>query len=152
MQRAIPITRFVGLVLTLAPTICGAMSVVNYPWARPAAKGAATEVFMEITSIEGAALVGARSETAGSVVLVGPGANGKPVERLMLPAGAPVILAPGSYRVRLSALDRRLKLGDFVPLALILEAADGSRQEIRVNAEVRRRSTVDDHLDPHHRH
>jgi copper(I)-binding protein len=149
MLRAKNVARLVGLTLVIVPVIASAVFVVNFPWVRPAEKGAATEVFMEVTSIEGAALVGARSDVAVSAVLVGPGARAKPVERLMLPAGAPVILAPGSYRVRLSALERKLKLGDFVPLALIIEASDGSRQEIRVNAEVRRRSTVDDHLQGH---
>lgn len=134
----------------MLPAIASAVFVVNYPWVRPAGKGAAAEVFMEVTSIEGAALVGARSAVAGSVLLVGPGAKVKPVERLVLPAGAPVVLAPGSYRVHMSGLARMLKLGEFVPLALIIEAADGTRQEIRVNAEVRRRSTVDDHLQGHH--
>jgi len=148
MLRAKNVARLVGLTLTLLPAIASAVFVVNYPWVRPAGKGAVTEVFMEVTSIEGAALVGARSD-AGTAVLIGPGIKAKPVERLNLPAGAPVILAPGSYRVRLSALQRKLKLGDFVPLALIIEAPDGTRQEIRVNAEVRRRSTVDDHLQGH---
>ena len=144
------IARITGLILALAPAVAAAVFIVSFPWARPAAKGAATEVFMEVTSIEGAALVGARSNIAGSALLVGPGANVKPAERLMLPSGAPVILAPGSYRVRLSPLDRTLKLGDTVPLVLIIEALDGSRQEIPMTAEVRRRSTVDDHLQAHH--
>lgn len=150
MPLARHIACLVGLILTLLPAFADAVFVVNYPWVRPTGKGRATEVFMEITSIEGAALVGARSDRAGSALLVGPGAKMKPVERLMLPAGAPMILAPGSYRVRLLAVDRSLKLGDIVPLALVIEAPDGSRQEIRVNAEVRHRSTVDDHLRAHH--
>ena len=125
------------------------MFVVDFPWARPAAKGATTEVFMELTSVGGGALVGARSDFSRRVDLVGPGASGKPVERLALPAAAPVILAPGSYRVRIAAIDRTLKQGDWVPVVLIVEAADGSRQEIALQAEVRRRSALDDHLHGH---
>ena len=104
---------------------------------------------MEMTSIEGATLVGARSDVAVNAMLVGPGAKVKAAKSLMLPAGAPVVLAPGSYRVRLSPVDRTLKLGDIVPLVMIIEAPDGSRQEIGVNAEVRVRSVVDDHLHAH---
>jgi len=125
------------------------MFVVSFPWARPAGKGGATEVFMEMTSIEGAKLVGARSDVAVNAMLVGPGAKAKAAKSLMLPAGAPVVLAPGSYRVRLSPVDRTLKLGDIVPLVIIIEAPDGTRQEIGVNAEVRVRSVVDDHLHAH---
>jgi copper(I)-binding protein len=123
--------------------------IVNYPWTRPAAKGAATEVFMELTAVDGGALVGARSEIAGNTSLVGPGKSGAPVERLALVAGAPVVLAAGSYRVRLSGLTRTLKLGDRVPLVLIVEASDGKRVEVVADAEVLRRSTVDDHLSGH---
>lgn len=147
------VARIAGLVFGLLPAIAAAtMLVVRFPWARPAVKGAATEVFMEITSIEGADLVGARSDIATGASVVGPGVKGKPGARLALPAGAPVILAPGSYRVRLSPVDRRLNLGDTVPLTLILEASDGSHQEVGVKAEVRNRSVLDDHLDPHHHH
>ncbi len=101
---------------------------------------------MELTSVDGGALVGAHSEIADRVVIVGPGAHGEPVARLLLPAGAPMVLAPGSYRFRLASLNRALKLGDSVPLVLIIEAADGKREEIGVQVVVRRRSTVDDHL------
>jgi len=145
------VARIAGLVFLLLPAIAAAtMLVVSFPWARPAGKGGATEVFMEITSIEGAELVGARSDIATRSALVGPGAEGKPGARLVLPAGAPVILAPGSYRIRLSTVDRKLNLGDTVPLTLIFETPDGSRQEIGVKAEVRNRSVVDDHLGAHH--
>ena len=136
---------------SLAPAaLATGVFVVNYPWARPAAKGAATEVFMELTAVDGGALVGARSDIAGNASLVGPGKAAAPVERLALVAGAPVVLVPGSYRVRLSGLTRTLKLGDRVPLVLIVEVPDGKRVEVIADAEVLRRSTVDDHLSSRH--
>ncbi len=104
---------------------------------------------MEITSVDGGALVGARSAFAGGARILGPGTRPTTIARLPLPAGAPVVLAPGSYRIRLSSLDRALKLGDVVPVVVIIEGADSNRQEIAVQAEVRRRSTVDDHLERH---
>lgn len=146
--------RLAALTLALAafPALAAGVFVVNYPWARPAAKGAATEVFMELTAVDGGALVGAHSTMAGSATLVGPGKSTASVDRLALAAGAPVMLMPGSYRVRLSGLTRPLKLGDRVPLVLVVEAEDGKRIEVDTDAEVRRRSTVDEHLDGHHRH
>ena len=104
--------RLAALTLALAafPALAAGVFVVNYPWARPAAKGAATEVFMELTAVDGGALVGAHSTMAGSATLVGPGKSTASVDRLALAAGAPVMLMPGSYRVRLSGLTRPLKL------------------------------------------
>ena len=104
---------------------------------------------MELTAVDGATLVGARSDIAGRVFLVGPGKDGAPVERLALAPAAPVMLLPGSYHVRLTGLTHALKLGDRVPLVLIVEGADGKRAEVSIEAEVRRRSTVDDHLYGH---
>jgi copper(I)-binding protein len=104
---------------------------------------------MELTSVDGGALVGARSAFAGGATILGPGTSSTTIARLPLPAGAPVVLAPGSYRIALSTLDRALKLGDAVPVVVIIEDTDGNRQEIAVRAEVRRRSTVDDHLEQH---
>jgi VCBS repeat-containing protein len=46
-------------------------------------------------------------------------------------------------------LTRALKLGDRVPLMLTIESGDGSRQEIPIDAEVRRHSPIDDHLHGH---
>jgi len=136
------------MVLAFAPALCVATYVVNYPWVRPAAKGKTTEAFVEITSLYGGALVAARSGMAARVIIVGPGMPGKPVARLSLPAGAPMVLAPGSYRLRLTTVSRALRRGDEVPIVLVLESADGGQEEIAVSAEVRERSTVDEHLSP----
>lgn len=139
-----------GLVLFARAAIAADVFVVSFPWARPATKGAATEVFMELTAVDGGTLVGARSDVAGDTSLIGPGKSNARVERLSLAPGAPVMLFPGSYHLRLTGLARTLKLGDHVPLVLIVEGADGKRKEVGAEAEVRRRSTVDDHLDGHH--
>jgi copper(I)-binding protein len=138
-----------GVLLALLPAIATAVVVVNLPWARPVAKGRPAEIFAQLGSTEGGALVGARSEFAPDVVIASPGAAGKPVARLPLPAGTPVILAPNAYRLRLSRVDRALNLGDWVPFVLIIESADGTRQEIPARAEVRRRSALEDHRAGH---
>src|SRR5262245_9978943 len=139
-----------ALALFAPAALAAGVFVVNYPWARPAAKGAATEVFMELTAVDGGTLVGARSEIAGKASLVGPGKGGATVARLALAAGASGVLVPSSVRVRRSGLTRTLNLGDRVPLVLIVEAPDGNRVEVVADAEVLRRSTVDDHLSGHH--
>ena len=149
--RAAGVAALLGVMLGLAPAMASAVLIVHVPWVLPAAKGGATDAFMEVTSLDGASLVGGRSAVARDTVLVAPGAKLQPVDRLPLPPGAPVILVPGSYRLHLDAVDRALTIGAWVPLVLIFEAADGTRQEISVQAEVRRRSATDDHLRGHRR-
>jgi len=126
--------------------------VVNEPWVRPAEAGS-TDVYMNLRSSDGATLVGVRCELAASVTIEVPDSarRGKfrAVTRIALPAGETVGLAPGKLHLRLAAIGHALKLGEHVALVLTLEAADGSAQEIPVNAEVRRRSPSDDEAHAH---
>jgi periplasmic copper chaperone A len=144
-----------GLALALAFAHATALArpvfVVNLPWALPAVKGKTTEAFMLLQSSEGAALVGVQCPYAASVAIIGPEAK-KSLARLSLPPGKPILLAPGKYRLRLAHIDRTLKLGDHVPLELTIETADGARQTVAVDMEVRRRSAFDDEAHEHHQH
>jgi copper(I)-binding protein len=127
-----------------------AIFIVSEPWAKPASRGQSTEAYMELTSTEGARLVGVRCDTAKGIEIQPPGASAKPVSELALPAGKKIMLAPKAYRVVLRSVGRTLKLGDHVPMVLIVQAADGSRQEIPLEAEVRLHSPTYDHLHGHH--
>ena len=138
-----------GTFLALVPAMAMAVFVVNAPWVRPVGAGGNTEAYMTLTSTEGATLVAVRSDIASGIVIVTADREKKRVERLPLPAGDAVMLQPGASRVRLLRLTRALKLGDRVPLTLAIEHADGKREEIAVDAEVRRRSPIDDHLHGH---
>lgn len=104
---------------------------------------------MELRSTEGARLVAASTEVAAGVTLRSPGAVRGAAAEIQLNAGATVKLAPGQSRIVLANLKRSLKPGDRVLLTLTIEDADGNRQQIPVNAEVRRHSPTDDHLRPH---
>lgn len=119
------------------------------PWTRPAAAGASTEAFMELTSSDGSTLVDVRSPLARQVKLVSGKQRQGPPFALALPARERVMLAPGGVRLALEHLARPLKLRDRVPLTLVLRNADGTTREIAVDAEVRRRSPSDDHRVPH---
>jgi copper(I)-binding protein len=104
---------------------------------------------MNLTSRDGATLVGAASAVAGSVAIRAPGKAAGNLERLPLPAQSVVALAPGGYRLLLGGLVRTLKVGDRVQLTLTIESADGSRQDVDVNAEVRLHSPIDDEIRAH---
>lgn len=126
-----------------------AIFVAREAWLRPAAHAGSTEAYVEITSTEGATLVGARSTAAASIEIHAPGASRAAIREIALPPGKTLLLAPNAYRFVLRGLNRPLQLGDRVPLILIVKADDGSQREIALEAEVRMHSATDDHLHPH---
>lgn len=132
------------VVLASAPARAAVFGIAE-PWVRPAAAGASTEAFMQLTSSEAAVLVDVRAPDAKRVRLVSRQGPQAPPFALELPARATVTLAPGGVRVALLEVSRALKLRERVPLTLVLRHADGTTQEIPVEAEVRRRSPSDDH-------
>jgi copper(I)-binding protein len=139
-----------GLALLLLAPSASALFIVNQPWMRPAARGQSTEVYMNLTSTDGATVVAVRTDEAAAVAIVGPGKGA--VGSLPLPAGTVVALAPGKARLALTRLVRSVELGDIVGLTLTVEGTDGTRQDIPVRAEVRMRSPLDDEKRAHHTH
>jgi hypothetical protein len=137
----------VALALALGSGGAQAVFVVTEPWVRPAAAAGATDAYMQLMSAAGTRIIRVGSAVAGDASLVA--AQGGALQSLPLPAGATVVLAPGLTRIRLTGLARALRLGDRVPLTLVIEAPDGTTQTIAVDAEVRRRSPTDDHRQPH---
>lgn len=97
---------------------------------------------MNLTSSDGAMLLGARSEDARRVSL--RSARGAVAAGLTLPAKSEVALAPGHEHLVLAGLSRTLKIGDRVNITLVVRDDKGTVQEVAVNAEVRHRSPVDD--------
>ena len=139
-----------ALVVAGIPSAAHAVFAISLPWVRVAAGATSAEAYMELRSSDGATLVGVRSDAAAAVTIRRPGKGSATIEKLPLPAGVAVTLAPGGYRFVLTQLAHPLKLGDRVPFTLTIEAADGSRQEIPLSAEVRRRSILEDHhVGPH---
>jgi copper(I)-binding protein len=137
-----------AMTLAAGPVSAGPVYAVNEPWLRPAAAGATTELYVEITSSEAATLIGVRTDAAARLELLDP--RGKVVQpfALPLPAGTMVRLSADAGRIRLATVARALKLGDRVAITLVARAADGSEQAIPVDADVRRRSPSADHHVP----
>ncbi len=138
---------FVNLTATLlvfSATAAGAADIdVRTPWIRGTVVGQqATGAFMEVTSKSGATLIGAASPVAGlseihEMKMQGGVMKMRPVARLELPAGKPVLLGPGGYHVMLMNLKQNLKKGESVPLTLYVEGKDKKQESIEVMAEVR---------------
>ena len=101
-----------------------------------------TSAYMEISSAQGASLVGAESAVAGEAEVHEMRMDQnvmrmRAVPKLDLPAGKTVELKPGGYHVMLIDLKRPLKKGDSVPLKLHIENKDKSVTTIEIKAEVR---------------
>lgn len=102
----------------------------------------ATGAFMQLKSDADARLVAADSPVAGVVeihemVMDKDVMKMSPVEALELPAGQAVELKPGGYHVMLMDLKAQVKEGDQVPLTIVIENEDGSRQSIELTAPAR---------------
>ena len=117
---------------------------VTGAWVRQTVAGQnATGGFMDITSRAGGALVGASSPVAGRVEVHEMKMDGstmkmREVDKVDLPAGKPVKLAPGGYHLMLLDLKKPLLPGAAVPLKLSIAGKDGKRSTVEVRAEVRK--------------
>jgi copper(I)-binding protein len=101
-----------------------------------------TGAFMEITSTEDAALLSAATPVAGTVEMHTMSMEAgvmkmRPVQKIDLPAGKPVVLAPGAYHIMLMGLKQPLNKGDVVPITLKIEGKNAQVQTLEVKAEVR---------------
>ena len=121
-----------------------AQTTVAEPWIRgtvPQQK--ATGMFASITSAKGGRLVSASSPVAGVVEIHEMAMEGNLMKMralpsgLDLPAGKAVALKPGGYHVMLMDLKQQLKPGETVPVTLVFEAADKTRETVEVKAPVK---------------
>ena len=138
-----------GLAVALSSLPAHALFIVNQPWLRPAQAGQSAELYMNLTSSDGATLVAIRSDDAGKVVLRGPDKIPRALDTLLLPAKTLVVLAPGKDHFALIKLNRPARLGERLSLVLTIQSANGTRQEIPVLAEVRIRSAIEEEMRGH---
>ena len=135
------------LFLSFAPGLAGlAMAAdveVKSAWVRGTVPAQMMSgAFMEITSKNGATLVGATTPVAEDaevheMKLEGGVMKMRAAPRLELPAGKTVTLKPGGYHVMLMGLKQQMKAGDNVALTLKIEGRNKKVETVVVNAEVR---------------
>ena len=139
---------FIGAIsVALLTPNAEALFIVNQPWVRPALTAKTTHAYMNLTSTDGATLLGARSADALRVSI--HSARSTPAPILVLPARSEVALAPGRNYLTLTGLTRTLTIGDRVKITLLVRDDDGVVHDIEVNAEVRLRSPIDDERRAH---
>ena len=127
----------------LASASAWAQVEVKSAWVRGTVGGQrTTAAYMDLTSAQAAALVGAESAAAAIAEVHEMQMDRnimrmRAVPRLELPAGKTVELKPGGYHVMLMDLKRPLKKGDSVPLKLKIQGPDKKVTTVEVTAEVR---------------
>jgi copper(I)-binding protein len=130
-----------GVVLASAVRAADPVSVSN-AWVRTPAPGQKVAgAYMEIVSDGAAAVVGASSPAAARAELHTMSMEAgvmkmRPAQSVDLPPGKTVKLAPGGLHIMLTDLQRPLKAGDKVPLALSIRRG-GAITQVNVEAEVR---------------
>jgi copper(I)-binding protein len=112
---------------------------VSGAWARPAAAGEASAIYLTISNNgpQGEALVGVACEIAVECMLhqttmADDVVHMQHLARLEIPSGSQVALEPGGIHIMLTGLKSELAIGDFVALTLRFERAG----EVPIEAEV----------------
>ena len=132
-----------GATFNAAPALAGKTITVSNAWARATVPGQQVAgAYLQISSIENAALVSAKSPVAKNVEIhvmrMEAGMMSmRQIDRLELPAGKSVTLAPGGYHLMLTGLKQPLKKGDTVPLRLTIQGKNKARSVVKINAAVR---------------
>lgn len=142
-MRTFSTTLALALTFVAGTAAAQARIQVTDPWVRATVpQQTSTGAFMTITSPTDARLVEARSPLTPSVevhemAMEKDVMKMRQVNSVPLPAGKPVALTPGGFHMMLLDLKQQVKVGDTVPLTLVVEGADGKRQSVEVQAAVR---------------
>lgn len=140
---ALHILRAAAVALALAAASAQAQVKVDKAWVRGAVPGQlATGAFLDITSTRNAALVKVESPVAATVEVHAMEMKNnlmtmREVQKIDLPAGKQVRLAPGGFHIMLMDLKQPVKNGETVPLKLTIEYPDKKRETVEVKAQVR---------------
>lgn len=137
-------TSLLSLCAALAAVPAWAQTTITDVWTRTTVpQQKASAVFMQLTAAKDSTLLSASSPVAGTteihemkmegyVVKMTAMANGLP-----LPAGKMVALTPSGYHIMLMDLKQQIKVGDNVPLTLVVRGADGKDEVLTLQAEVK---------------
>jgi len=134
------------------PAVAAQPASVKDAWVRAPAPGQKVAgAYMEITGrthhwlISVASPVAARAELHATT-LDGGVMKMRPLEKIELPGGKPVKLAPGGLHIMLIDLKQALKRGDKVPITLTVLRDDlANRAVFTVQAEVREAAAAKEH-------
>jgi copper(I)-binding protein len=135
MSSRVPL---LAALLALVPAVAIAQVDVTAPWARATAPGTQTgAAYVTLAAPAGDRLVGAETPVARTAeihthLMEGGIARMRQVDAVEVPAGRPVVFAPGGLHVMLVGLGRQLRRGETFPLTLVFEKAGRVTAQVRV--------------------
>jgi copper(I)-binding protein len=137
MTRLALLALAASLVLAPLPLHAADSVTVENAWARPAAGGRTSVVYLTMKSAEPDRLVAAATPVAGKATLhTSMNESGiirmRPVEGIPLEPGQPTTLQPGGLHIMLEQLKQPLKEGDHIPLTLTFEKSGTKQVEVAV--------------------
>jgi len=140
-----PITQLLlaALCLLALPAHCADIATISNAWARATAPGQEVgAAYMTLKSTTNAELVKVETPAAGSVEIhMMSMKNGvmemRMLDKLALPSGKAVALAPGGFHLMLFDLKKPLAVGDTLDIELTLKDAKGkvTKQKIHLPVE-----------------
>lgn len=125
-----------------------AQTTVDDAWVRATVAGQPSSgAFMRLTSTTDSKLVEVKSTAAKTVqihesTLHNDVMGMQPLGSVALPAGKTVNIEPEGYHVMLIDLHKQIKVGDTVPLTLVVEDSKGVKESIEVKAQARALNTM----------
>jgi periplasmic copper chaperone A len=133
-----------ALLLSSASVAATAQVTVKNAWVRATvAQQKATGAFMQLQSATDVRLLSVNSPVAGVVEIheMSMGEGGvmsmRSVPGIDVPSGKVVELKPGGFHVMLLDLKAQVKVGDAVPLTLVLQGKDGRRNTLAITVPAR---------------
>ena len=142
-QRLVAGSAFALSLLLASVALAAEPVVASNAWARASMPGQQVgAAYLELRSAAGATLTAAESPAAASVEIHTMFMNNgvmqmRRLEKLALPAGETVKLAPGGMHLMLFGLKKPLQQGEQVALTLHLRYADGNTGKLEVRAPVK---------------
>lgn len=132
--------RMLGMTLLVAASAASAQVNIGTPWVfATVAQQKATAAFMQLSATQDMRLVAVSSPVAGVVELHRMGMvddvmRMRAVPNIELPASKLVELKPGGYHVMLLELKEQIKVGQHVPLTLVVEDRQNRRSTLHITA------------------
>lgn len=146
----------VGLILALSSHCIYAQKdvIINEARVRATVPGQKTAaVFMEILSSKNGALTKVETKIAKAELhemkMQDDVMKMRPVEEIVFKANQPLFLRPGGLHIMLLDLKKSLKVGGKVHLKLTFKYADGSKDHVKVKADVVEKISQNDHAMMH---
>ena len=132
-----------ALVFSLVAFAAQAEITIKDPWVRATVpQQMATGAFFQIQSSADMRVVSVQTSVAGvaeihEMKMENNLMKMRAVEHLDLTAGKMVELKPGGYHLMLMDLKKQIKVGDVIPLTLVVEGKDKKRETINIKLKAR---------------